>query len=150
MNLFICLFWGRWLGTRIVLDRRCPGERAEREPCRFGVDTTLEGSSRGCHECVGSEVCVALALEGPPICRPASDPQDPTGCAGHCRHGSEICQRLDHNAFRWAFQPLGHLPSTIYHLSICTCNPGMMSSAEGEEQSNTLENNELVGVWKWR
>ncbi|KAJ1532050.1 hypothetical protein ONE63_000681 [Megalurothrips usitatus] len=55
---------------------------------------------RHCDECVAGEVCVALGEEQVPRCHPVKDPQDPTGCGGHCKLNFEFCQRLDVDAFR--------------------------------------------------
>ncbi len=43
---------------------------------------------------------MALASDEAPICRPARDARDPTGCAGLCAVNREKCQRLLNDAFR--------------------------------------------------
>jgi len=56
---------------------------------------------RYCDSCSRpDEACVALGGERFPYCRPAADPQDPTGCAGLCAVGEQVCRRLDEDAFR--------------------------------------------------
>ncbi|XP_044011875.1 putative uncharacterized protein DDB_G0282499 isoform X2 [Aphidius gifuensis] len=56
--------------------------------------------TRYCDDCYDGEVCVALAGDKVPICRPGKDPNDPTGCSGLCIINKERCHRLDENAFR--------------------------------------------------
>ncbi|XP_068085529.1 uncharacterized protein [Anabrus simplex] len=60
----------------------------------------LSLSLRHCDECIEGEVCVALSIEQVPICRQPLDREDPTGCGGHCLINTELCQKLDVDAFR--------------------------------------------------
>jgi hypothetical protein len=64
-----------------------------------GADLSLP-SYRHCDECVSGEVCVALIGDDVPTCRQPHDPTDPTGCGGHCLINTELCHKLDIDAFR--------------------------------------------------
>ncbi|XP_075213189.1 uncharacterized protein LOC142319602 [Lycorma delicatula] len=55
---------------------------------------------RQCGLCVEQEVCVALKDDPVPYCLPIVDPTDPTGCGGHCKINTEICQRLQKDIYR--------------------------------------------------
>lgn len=55
---------------------------------------------RQCGLCVEGEVCVALKNDPVPYCLIIIDPNDPTGCGGHCKINTEICQRLQKDIYR--------------------------------------------------
>uniref|UniRef100_A0A1B6LW04 SEA domain-containing protein n=1 Tax=Graphocephala atropunctata TaxID=36148 RepID=A0A1B6LW04_9HEMI len=50
--------------------------------------------------CAADHVCVALAEHSAPQCRPVLDTTDPTGCGGHCKINTQLCQKIQNNAFR--------------------------------------------------
>lgn len=62
-------------------------------------------ATRYCDDCVGGEVCVALADEEVPTCRSPRERDDPTGCAGFCVVSKQKCHRLDVDAFRYVLAP---------------------------------------------
>ncbi|XP_049959098.1 uncharacterized protein LOC126475337 [Schistocerca serialis cubense] len=64
------------------------------------MDLSAGNDARHCDECRPGEVCVALGTETLPLCRTPSDPSDPTGCGGLCQLGTEVCYKLDIDAFR--------------------------------------------------
>ncbi len=68
--------------------------------CCFYI-TSPAFSVRYCDSCTSSEVCVALTGDYFPTCRDAADPEDPTGCAGLCAVDTQVCHRLDRDAFRY-------------------------------------------------
>ncbi|MCL4128366.1 UNVERIFIED_CONTAM: hypothetical protein GTU68_043186 [Idotea baltica] len=80
------------------------GKSAERET----EDTTeREDSFRNvfrlqgiCETCEPGEVCVSLAEDDFPTCRPEQNPGDPTGCGGLCIKDIEVCQALGSRAFQ--------------------------------------------------
>lgn len=56
---------------------------------------------RYCDSCDTSrEVCVALT-EDIPVCHKIQDPLDPTGCGGLCILNSQVCLRIDTDAFKY-------------------------------------------------
>ncbi|GLG94952.1 Modular serine protease, partial [Gryllus bimaculatus] len=71
-----------------------------RNPAGAPLLAALTLGPRRCDACLPGEVCVALAGETLPACRPPADAADPTGCGGLCRLGRDLCHRLDRDAFR--------------------------------------------------
>ena len=56
---------------------------------------------RYCDSCDKSqEVCVALT-EDIPVCHKIQDHLDPTGCGGLCILNSQVCLRIDTDAFKY-------------------------------------------------
>ncbi|KAB7502599.1 Sortilin-related receptor, partial [Armadillidium nasatum] len=53
-----------------------------------------------CDACGPGQVCVALAGQSFPTCRPEKNPNDPTGCGGLCLKDVEVCQALGSRAFQ--------------------------------------------------
>uniref|UniRef100_T1IV70 Uncharacterized protein n=1 Tax=Strigamia maritima TaxID=126957 RepID=T1IV70_STRMM len=64
-------------------------------PTRYDLST-----ARLCHECLPSEVCLALHDDPFPFCREIKDPKDPFGCRGWCDTNTEYCQHLGNGSYR--------------------------------------------------
>ncbi|XP_069704158.1 uncharacterized protein [Periplaneta americana] len=84
---------------RVVGDNTTLLNTSKNNPAIPVMDLSLP-SFRHCDECTSDEVCVALSGEEVPTCRQPHDPNDPTGCGGHCLINTELCHKLDVDAFR--------------------------------------------------
>ncbi|KAK7008342.1 hypothetical protein SK128_021584, partial [Halocaridina rubra] len=85
--------------TTTTTDNNPPSWKVEEQPQK---EERLDDitSERLCDACLPGEVCVGLQGEPYPICRPALDSGDRTGCGGLCAIDSEVCQALGSRAFQ--------------------------------------------------
>uniref|UniRef100_A0A1B6K3W3 SEA domain-containing protein n=1 Tax=Homalodisca liturata TaxID=320908 RepID=A0A1B6K3W3_9HEMI len=63
------------------------------------TELPIKNESVPCRCDVG-QVCVALVEHAAPQCLPILDTTDPTGCGGHCKINTQLCQKIQDNAFR--------------------------------------------------
>ncbi|XP_054268488.1 uncharacterized protein LOC128990218 isoform X1 [Macrosteles quadrilineatus] len=61
---------------------------------------TNDKNASGPCACGPGEVCVALQEHSVPQCLSILDTTDPTGCGGHCKINTQLCQKMRDNAYR--------------------------------------------------